>query len=57
MEERKAKMLFNKNGQGNDTTRMTIPVLWAKALNFSKEDRQAKIILDKKNKKIIIEKE
>lgn len=30
LDTRKANMIFNKNGNGFDTTRITIPVTWAK---------------------------
>lgn len=52
--QRKANMIFNKNGNGSDTTRITIPVVWAKKLGFTLEDREAIIRL--KDNKIIIEK-
>ena len=52
--QRKANMIFNKNGNGSDTTRITIPVIWAKKLGFTSEDREAIIRL--KDNKIIIEK-
>lgn len=51
---RKANIMFNKNGNGFTTTRITIPVGWTKELGFSEEDKEAKISLD--NNKIIIEK-
>ena len=44
--QRKANMLFNKNGNGADTTRITIPVVWAKKLGFTSEDREAIITLE-----------
>ena len=53
---RNANMIFNKNGQGFVTTKITIPVTWAKALKFSKENKLGHIILDVKNERIIIKK-
>lgn len=52
--QRKANMLFNKNGNGADTTRITIPVIWAKKLGFTSEEREAIIKLE--GDKIIIRK-
>lgn len=53
--QRKANMMFNKNGSGSDTTRITIPVVWAKKLGFTSEDRRA--IIKLAENQIIIEKE
>lgn len=53
--QRKANMMFNKNGAGSDTTRITIPVVWAKKLGFTSEDRRA--IIKLAENQIIIEKE
>lgn len=52
--QRKANMMFNKNGNGFDTTRITIPVVWTKKLGFTQDDREAIIRLEEN--KIIIEK-
>lgn len=52
---RKANMIYNKTGNGATTTKITIPVTWAKKLGFSIENKAAKIYL--KDNKIIIEKE
>lgn len=52
--QRKANMMFNKNGNGADTTRITIPVIWAKKLGFTAENREAIIKLEEN--KITIEK-
>ena len=52
---RKAKMIFSTNGNGFDTTRITIPVGWAKDLGFTKEDRNGIITLE--DNAIIIKKE
>lgn len=52
---RKANMIFNKNGNGFSTTKITIPVPWAKKLGFSENDKEGFIIL--KDNQIIIQKE
>lgn len=51
---RKANMMFNKNGNGADTTRITIPVVWAKQLGFTPENREGILTLDEN--KIILKK-
>ena len=48
-------MMFNKNGTGNETTRISIPLPWARKLGFSADDRMALVTL--KDDKIIIEKD
>lgn len=53
-QERKAKIQFGKNGQGNITNRITIPVPWVKELGITEENREVKLTL--KDGKIIIEK-
>lgn len=54
MEERKAKVLFNKTGNNSVTTRITLPVTWVRELGATPEDREVKISLQEN--KIIIEK-
>ena len=54
MKRRNANMIFNKNGNGFDTTKITIPVVWAKELGFTKDDKTAILKFD--GNKIIIEK-
>lgn len=54
MKRRNANMIFNKNGNGFDTTKITIPVVWAKELGFTKDDKTAILKFD--SNKIIIEK-
>ena len=54
MEKREANMMFNKNGNGYITTRITIPVIWARQLGFTEENKKA--IIELNNNKIIIKK-
>ena len=54
MEERKANIIFAKNGNGYVTNRITLPVPWVKELGITEEEREVKIILE--DDKIIIEK-
>ncbi len=54
-EARKANIIFNKNGNGFLSTKITLPVPWIKELGFSENDKSAIIKIEKN--KIIIEKE
>lgn len=58
MEERKAKILFNKSGgtaKGTAiTNRVTIPTSWVKELGITEDNRDVKLIYD--GYKITIEK-
>ena len=54
MEERKAKISYNKSGRGSLTTRVTLPITWLRQLGVSEEDREVKLTL--KENKITIEK-
>lgn len=51
---RDTNLIFGKNGNGYVTTKITIPVTWAKELGFTEDDRKAKIQF--KNNSIVIEK-
>lgn len=54
MKKRNANIMFNQNGNGSDTTRITLPVTWIKEMGFTSKDRIANISFE--NDKIIIEK-
>lgn len=56
LDTRKANMIFNKNGNGFDTTRITIPVTWAKKIGFTRENKSCILILNNDDE-IIIRKE
>lgn len=43
MEERKAKISFNKSGRGSITTRLALPITWLRQLGVSQEDREVTI--------------
>ena len=51
---RKANMIFSKNGNGFLSTKITIPVGWARALQLTENDRECIIQLE--NNQIIISK-
>lgn len=53
--QRKANIIYNKNGNSYITTKITLPVPWVKKLGFSEENKNAIIKLE--DDKIIIEKE
>ena len=53
--QRKANMMFNKNGNGADTTRITIPVIWARKLGYTENDKTAIIKLKENSIEIIKE--
>lgn len=42
-EEREAKIIFNKNGNGYLTTKITIPVPWVRDMDLNEENRNVKI--------------
>ena len=52
---RKANMIFSKNGNGFDTTKITIPVVWAKKLGFTRENKSGILIFN--NNEIILRKD
>lgn len=58
MEERKAKVTFNKSGgtasKGGVTNRITVPTSWIKSMGITPEDRKVTLTFD--GEKIIIKK-
>ena len=58
MEERQAKVSFNKSGgtaKGTAiTNRVTIPTSWIKEMGITEDNREIKLVIE--NNKIIIEK-
>ena len=54
-EVRKANVIFNKNGNGFTTNKITLPVQWIKDLGFTQEDRTA--IIEITENRIMIRKE
>lgn len=58
MEERKAKVTFNKSGgtasKGGVTNRITIPTSWAKEMGITQENREVTLTFD--GEKIIVKK-
>ena len=55
MEKRKANVMFNKNGRGFTTTRITLPVPWIKDMGLNETDKAVR--LEYEDEKITIKKE
>lgn len=55
-EIRTVKMIFNKDGHGNLSPKISIPKSWADKLGFSQEKREAEIVFDDEKECIIIKK-
>ena len=55
MEKRKANLMFNKNGRGFTTTRITLPVPWIKDMGLNETDKE--VIIEYEDEKITIKKE
>ena len=55
-EIRTVKMIFNKDGHGSLSTRISIPKSWADKLGFSQDKRKAEIIFDEEKECIVIKK-
>jgi len=55
-EIRTVKMIFNKDGHGSLSTRISIPKSWADKLGFSQDKREAEIVFDDEKQCIIIKK-
>lgn len=55
MKKRKANIMFNKNGNGNLTTRISLPVPWIKDMGLSEANRE--VVIEYEDEKITIKKE
>ena len=55
MEKRKANIMFNKNGNGNLTTRISLPVPWIKEMELDENNRE--VVIEFENNEIKIKKE
>lgn len=55
-EKRIARIIFHKAGTGK-SAKLTIPIPWLRKLEITEEEREVQISLDKKDNKIIIEKD
>lgn len=53
--QRKANIIFGKNGNGYTTTKITLPVTWVDKLGFSEKDKSAIVTVN--NSEIIIKKD
>ncbi len=52
--KRNVKIIWGKNGNGFASTRITLPVPWAKKLGFTEEDKEA--LIELKDNEVIIRK-
>ena len=46
MEQRNAKVMFSKNGQGLPTPRMAMSLIWLKKMGVTPEDRELLLTFD-----------
>ncbi|MCI7342491.1 MAG: hypothetical protein MSH33_00930 [Fusobacterium necrophorum] len=49
-------LIYNRDGHGYMSTKISIPKKWADDIGFSEEDREAEISYDEKKKEIVIKK-
>lgn len=54
MEKRNQRIIYNKDGHGTLTTKISLPIKWTREMGFSENDRNALIDFD--GKKITIKK-
>lgn len=55
MEERKLKIMFNKDGRGAIGTKITLPISWVKKMGISPDNREVIVRFNEEKKQIIIE--
>ena len=46
MENRKAKISFNKSGRGSLTPKLTLPMSWIKEMGITEDDREIEIVFN-----------
>lgn len=56
MEERKLKVMFNNDGKGRYTHKLSLPKTWLEKMEISIENREVIAIFDEKTKEIKIKK-
>ena len=56
MEERKLKIMFNSDGKGRYTHKLSLPKTWLEKMGISFEDREVTVIFDEEKKEVIIKK-
>lgn len=55
-ETRGMNLIYNKDGHGSMTTKISIPKKWADDMGFNADDREAEISYDFEKKEIVIKK-
>lgn len=56
MEKRKLRIIFHKAGNGKGA-KLNMPIPWLRDLGIDENEREVELILNKKNKEIIIRKD
>lgn len=56
MEEKKLKIVLNRNGNGTLNPRCPIPLEWFKKMGLSEEEREVNLKLNEKTGELIIKK-
>ena len=54
METRRLRILYNKNGQGRMSTKITLPLPWLREMGVTETDREVTVSYD--GERIVIEK-
>lgn len=55
-EIRTINLIFNRDGHGSTTTKISVPKKWADDMGFSVEGREAELSYDSEKKEITIKK-
>lgn len=55
-EKRTMNLIYNKDGHGSMTTKISVPKKWADDMGFSAEDREAELCYDSQKKEILVKK-
>ena len=56
MEERKLKIMYNNDGKGRYTNKISLPKTWIEKMGVTIEDREVTVLFDEEKKEIIIKK-
>lgn len=55
-EKRTMNLIYNKDGHGSMTTKISVPKKWADDMGFKVDDREAELVYDFEKKEITIKK-
>lgn len=56
MEERNLKVMFNSDGKGRYTHKLSLPKTWLEKMEVHFDDREVTVVFDEEKKEIIIRK-